>query len=406
VTRRLGALAAAVAVAATACAGPEPVERAVAPVPAASWANDTHGYRLPVTIGAGDTERHDRPVVVPVDFGDALVEARALGRFDPETLRVVEVDEAGDVIDESVPFQFDPADHDVESGELVVLLDGTTVAGAQRYFDVYFDIVGTEIEAERVTPLLETAEGVLDEDNPSVRIETQNGTWFLRESSGGASSLEDETGADWLAYNLEPEAAGQYRGAPNAVRGRGYFHPDFRRSPVESVDAGPLRTTVVAATRDGRWRARWEIFPTFATVDMVESEFAYYLMFEGLPGGDIDPADDEVIRSDGATTQLAEEWIGDLPGEEWVAFTDPAKGRGVFVAHREEDDVVDSYRLMDNGMTVLGYGREGVTGFLEGEHGMLMGLTEATDYDEVAPLVQDALRPLTIRVGEVERNPT
>jgi hypothetical protein len=310
------------------------------------------------------------------------------------------------VIDDAVPFQFDPAPTDAEAGELVVDMAGTTAADAERRYHVYFDIVGRDIEPATVPGVLQTAEGVLDESNPSVRVATPTGTWFVREGSGGASSLVDDTGADWLAYSLAPEAAGQYRGMPNAVRGRGYFHPDFDRSPVESVEAGPLRTRIVAGTRNGKWQAQWDIYRSFAVVTMVKPEFEYYLMFEGLPGGDVDAETDRVIRSNGVETPLGVAWTGDLPGEEWVALTDPAKGRAAFVAHQEDDDVVDSYRLMDLGMTVLGFGREDVNGHLEGPHTMIVGLVDETSFDAIAPIVQDAIRPPVVSVAEVEVAPS
>jgi hypothetical protein len=403
--RRLVIVASALAVLVTACGSTGATVTRDDPPPATAWAFDSHSFRLPIVIGAGDTARTDRPVVVPVDFGDALADGHALGRFDGDSLRVVEVDDAGAVIGDAVPFQFDPAPTDAEAGELVVDMAGETAADAVRRYHVYFDIVGRGIDPATVSGVLQTKEGVLDESNPSVRVATPAGTWFVREGSGGASSLVDDTGADWLAYSLAPEAAGEFRGMPNAVRGRGYFHPDFDRSPVESVDGGPLRTRIVAATRNGKWQVQWDIFRSYAVVTMVKPEFEYYLMFEGLPGGDVDPTSDRVIRSNGMDTALGESWTGDLPDEEWVALTDPAKGRAAFVAHQEDDDVVDSYRLMDLGMTVLGFGREDVNGHLEGPNTMIVGLVDETSFDAIAPVVHDAIRPPVVSVAAVEVAP-
>lgn len=384
---------------------PASVIRAAASPASGSWSLDTHRYRIGITIDSADAIRVERPVVIEVDFGDALASVQALGRFDPRTLRVVEVDADDQVIDTSVPFQYDRSDLDLESGELVLQLTGTTASDTVRRYQVYFDINGTGIEAPAVEPQVQTREHVLDEDNPSIRVDTEIGTWFVRESSGGASSLVDETGADWLAYNLTPEAMGQYRGMPNAVRGYGYFHPDFHRSPVDDVDAGALRARFDAESRSGLWRVRWNVYDRFATVTMTKSAWSYYLMWEGLPGGDIDPETDLVMRSNGVVTPLEVSWIGDLPGEEWTAFIDPDKGRAAWVAHLEQDDVVDSYRLMDDGMTVLGFGREGVTGYLEGKQTMVVGLADVTTYEAIAALVQDAIREPVVTVGEPQVAP-
>ena len=407
ILRALAPLALVVTLVGAACAPDKPavVHRVVAPPPAATWALDTHRYRIELAIDTGAVSRVDRPAVTEIDFGNLLAGAGALGRFDPRSLRVVEVGSDDEVVADAVPFQYDRSELDLESGELVVLLTGRTPADTTRRYHVYFDIEGSDIAPPVVSSRIRTREHVLDENNPSIRVDTDIGTWFIRESSGGASSLVDETGADWLAYSLAPEAQGQFRGMPNAVRGYGYFHPDFYRSPVDAVRAGPLRTLIDAESRSTLWRVRWKIYDRFATVTMTKSAWAYYLMWEGLPGGDIDPTTDLVMRATGVVTRLNEAWTGDLPGDEWVAFIDPEKGRSAFVAHPESDDVVDSYRLMDSGMTVLGFGREGVTGHLVDQHTMVVGLSDATTHEEIGRLVRDAIREPTVRVGEIQRAP-
>ncbi len=366
------------------------------------WAEPAHDYRIPVTVGAAGTARADRPAIVAVDFGAALAQAGASGVFGPDTLRVVEVDAAGDVLDGAVPFQFDPNPGDGDTGELVLLLEGATPAGATRRYHVYFDVASAPIGPVTVVPLVSTVTGVQDEGQSSIRVVTQAGSWYLHAAGGGFSSLVDQNGMDWIGYSAAAGSAGVYRGIPNAVHPAGHFHPGATSSQTQVLRGGPLRARIVSTTTDGLWQIRYDLYPRFTTMTMVRSAAAYWYLYEGTPGGQIDATSDVVLRSSGAQTPLSEEWIGDLAGEEWVAFADTVRNRSLYAAHHQQDAATDSYRLMEGNMTVLGFGRSGLTKSLTGVHGMTVGLLEAETFGAVAPRVQDALRALSAGVGAVQ----
>jgi hypothetical protein len=84
------------------------------PVVAASenanvWWNSAWDYRVPITVDANSYPRTDTPVEVALNFTSLFNSLGVSGVFDPASLRVVEVDEVGQVLDDSLAFQFDEA---------------------------------------------------------------------------------------------------------------------------------------------------------------------------------------------------------------------------------------------------------------------------------------------------------
>lgn len=359
------------------------------PPPPSGWAVPEDGHRLPVTIGAATAPRVDHPVVVPVTFGLAV---------DPASLRVVEVDSAGATLDLDVPFQLD-------GSELVVLLEGMTSAGATRRYHVYYDGPGTGLAPASVAPRVTATDGIVDQGQTSVRVATAAGTWFLHKAGGGFSSLVDAAGADWLGYSTAAGSAGAYRGMPNAVHPAGHFHPGSTTAATQIVSAGPLRVRLVSTTTDGAWQLRYDVFPRFVTMTMTKSAAAYWFLYEGTPGGQIDPTTDVVIRSGGAQTPLSQSWTGDLAGEEWAAFADTVRDRALYVAHHQSDAGTDSHYLMEGNMTVFGFGRSGLNKYLTGVHTFTAGLVDADTNATIAPVVQGAMRPVSASVGAAQARP-
>jgi len=116
-----------------------------------SWWNASWRFRVPVTVDAGSYERYDKPAEVQVNFTGLLASAGESSPFDENSLRVVEVDGGGSVVDPGVDFQFDKAPgYDAASnaaGTLVLLLNGVTPSGSSRLFHVYFEVSGSGLPA-------------------------------------------------------------------------------------------------------------------------------------------------------------------------------------------------------------------------------------------------------------------
>ena len=131
----------------------------------------------------------------------------------------------------------------------------------------------------------------------------------------------------------------------------------------------------------------------------------YWFLYEGTPGGSLEPNSDFMIRPDGTETPLSESWEADLEGEEWVTFVDPVSGRSLFVAHHEDDLHGDLYRPMEGNMTVFGFGRSSspLAGLMsEVPQRFSIGLSDETEYAPSAVFIRSVLSPPPVTVGQLE----
>ena len=380
----------------------------------AGWWDSAWAYRVGVTVNAAGYARDDKVADVAVNFTDLLNQVGEGSRFDPDSLRVLEVDGAT-ILDDAVPFQFDrAANYNPSSnaeGTLVILLTGATAANETRAYHVYFDVVGSGHPpadfASRVNATAMTDAYGYD----TFRIANDDGVYFYHKAGGGFASLVDVDEKDWIGWNPAAKGGGDYRGVPNMVHPNdgGHFHPG--RATVESIYTrrGPLKATIRSSTIDGLWTTQWEIYPQYArlTVLKIATGKKYWFLYEGPPGGFRETTTALGVRSDCRTTTAAESWTGDLPGEEWVYFADPALGRSFYAIHHEEDDFVDSYTPDELGkMTILGFGRDGNGRFLTGTgRQMTIGLVDATELAGGAPVGRAPRQPPETAAGQPRQPP-
>ena len=314
-----------------------------------SWWDESWEYRLPLTINGNGIDRSNHPAEVAVNFTDVLTTLGESGALDPATIRVIEVNAQGDAIDVDVPFQFDPdAGFDPSTnaaGTVVLLLTGPTTG--DRFYQVFFDLIGSSVPTPPTVPTQITlTDDVLDEGQLSYQIDTPTATYLYHKQGAGFSSLLDTEGNDWIDYHPTGGSAGNFRGIPNLVFPEGQFHPGDATATSTILSQGPLKLTIHSITNDSLWEGIWEIYPEFAKFTLLNTNHDYWFLYEGTPGGTLEPATDIVVRSDGTSTLLSGTWEGDLTGEEWVYLGDPTVGRSLFIAHHEEDTVVDSYRTL------------------------------------------------------------
>ncbi len=362
------------------------------PPPTDDWWSGAHELRLPVSV-APDRVVGDDVVIVPVAIGAGT---------DPAGLRVVEVDASGEVVDDAVAFQYDPADDQSGDGELVLALSGGA-ASAGRTFHLYVDVDGDVTDPPAIAPQVQLRADVEDEGAAAYAIDTPRGTWWFDRPGGGFSSLVDLDGNDWIGYSAAPRSAGVFRGIPNMVFPEGHLHPGATSSTTTLLIDGPLRSAFTSVTDDG-WEVRWDVLPTRAVATVLAAPKPYWFLYEGTPGGTSDASDDTVIRSDGTMTGLGQSWVVDLPGEEWVAFRDGPTGRALVVASQQADDVTDSYRLMDDVMTVFGFGRVNTTSSLtSAPRRFAVALVE--DGADLSAAGAAAVTPPTVVVGDGELRP-
>ncbi len=369
------------------------------------WHVGNRGHRVPIVADPGDNARLDALAEVSIDLSAALAQAGGSGPIALDSLRLVEVDEAGTLVDAAAPFQFDPAaGFDVAGnavGSLNILLSGTTDAGQLRHYELYFDVEGSAFTPQVVAPRITVDEGIEDEGLTTIRVENDGGQFLYDVDGGGFSSIVDVDGNEWIGWSNSSGSAGEYRGVPNLVYPEGFMHPGLGGVTSTIVNSGPLEVTIRSVSSDGAWVTEWEIGPSSAELTVVEAPKSYWFLYEGTPGGTLEPATDVVGRSDGTVSPASEAWTGDLVGDEWVYFGDPSVGRSLVVANRNPDAAVDSYYPMNGEMTVFGFGRSGVGSYLDAAPAEFsIELVESTDFPTVASSAGGAVWAVSTSVGD------
>ena len=113
---------------------------------------------------------------------------------------------------------------------------------------------------------------------------------------------------------------------------------------------------------DGLWEVEWEVYPTHAVATVLAASSNYWFLYEGTPGGTVDPASDFWSQSSGATGVLDDSFDVDLAAPEWMQFGDPVADRSLFVINHTDDSATDSYKTLSNAMTVFGLDDPGSVG--------------------------------------------
>ncbi|MGA9115643.1 MAG: immunoglobulin domain-containing protein, partial [Bacteroidota bacterium] len=331
------------------------------PPPGTNWWNPLWSYRVRITADPLGYERSEKPAEAQLNFTQLLAAVGATGAFNPASLRVIEVSSLEAVLDTAVAFQFDedPSYHASTNalGTLVFLMKGTTPAGTTRYFEVYFDVVGTTFTPPTFPALVSYQGEVNYEGQLSFRINSSRATYYYHKEGAGFASMIDTDSKDWIGYHPTGGYAGEYRGIPNLGD---VFHPGYTNGSSVLQDQGPLKATIRSVSDNGLWEGIWEILPSYARFTLRQMGGSYWFLYEGTPGGSFNVATDYVVRSSGAKTPASLLWAGDMAAPEWVYFGDAAMRRTLFVVHHENDAQPEYYRDGDGAMTVFGFGRDNV----------------------------------------------
>lgn len=395
------------------------VNVAASPSAAAPWWDTGWDYRVPLTVFPEGVARQDKVVEQAVNFSNFMAEAGAGGpTFDANSIRVVEIDNAGVVVDPAVPFQFDRASSydpvSRASGTLLWQLTGTTPPGQGRTYHVYFDKTYKNIPAATVAPQV-TRTDVIDEGFDAYRFDLADGSqWFFHgEDGGGFSKIIDSDGEDWIGWNTLPDSKGDFRGTPNAVKPpAGYFHPGRpNRTNTFIIHEGPLKITMEVRAFDSSWISVWEMYPTYGDFDMKRVKAEWWYLYEGTPGGEVGP-EDVIQRSDGLSVPYDGTFEADMPGEEWLYIADTLDGRSFYMAHHQDDGAIESYRLLNGELPILGFGRGGLglnqpylTKRVNTDpQSFTTGLVDETEFGPTGDHIRGTYKDLLILTGEGEFN--
>ena len=234
---------------------------------------------------------------------------------------------------------------------------------------------------------------------PAYIITTPTTTFYLEKEGGGLSSMLDRDGVDWLGFHNEEGSGhkGEYRGFPNAVHKQdgNYFHAmnagtDPSTSVVEIETGDHVRITFTS--ENGLWRGQWDFYPERCdfTMSEVSAGYKYWVQYEGVPGGEMDATDFRISSADNKRHPIEDEFIGDLPAPEWMAFGDENSPRMLYVLHHDDDELPDDYVSRPD-MTVLGFGRRNKDKFLDTPQTFSIGFVETTQYASIDTTMRQIL---------------
>ncbi len=226
-------------------------------------------------------------------------------------------------------------------------------------------------------------------------VAIDNATFYLEKSGGGLSSMLDKDGVDWLGFNKKPGSAhkGEYRGFPNAVHKQdgNYFHamnagtdPSSGVVEIETDD----HVRIVFTSENKAWEGQWDFHPDRLdfTMSRVSPGHKYWVQYEGVPGGEMDRTDFRYSSADSERHLIDQEFIGDLPSPEWMAFGDPQSPRMIYMFQHKDDDQPNDYVSRPD-MTVLGFGRRNKDKFLTTPQTFSIGFAETTDYQGIRKVI-------------------
>ena len=371
--------------------------------PRAASAQGQPQYEHLITVAANGFARQDKVVEVALNFTPLIAAGGGSGALDPASIRVQEIDGGGDVIDADVPFQFDRAsDYHATNkarGTLVFLMTGSTATNETRRYRVRFDVTGSGFSAPAFTDRVALTDGVGHKGYQSVRVVADGVEYFYHKPGGGFATLLDVDNNDWINWNTAAQGNGDFRGIPNMVHPNdgGYFHPGRNSVSTAVVYDGPLRATFRSTSNNGAWQVRWDIFPDYARMTLLKVAANYWFLYEGVPGGQLQPSGDRLTRSNGDSIPASGTWTTDIPGDEWVFVTDQGLDRSLYLIHHQEDTKIDGYYADGTAMTVFGFGRSDNQRQLAGlPNQFTFGFVDATTVNGVRPVVNAAYKPLTI----------
>lgn len=222
-------------------------------------------------------------------------------------------------------------------------------------------------------------------------ITTPTATYFLEKDGGGLSSMLDKDGIDWLGFNNIKGSGwkGEYRGFPNAIHKQdgSYFHAMNEKTELATsvVNINTDKHIQIEFTSHNKqWKGLWDFYPDRLdfTMSKVSKGYHYWILYEGVPNGQMDKTDFWYSSADKKSHLIDEPQHGDLPYPEWIAFGDIKATRMLYLLNHNDDNHPDDY-VSRPYMTVFGFGRSGKGKFLNQSQTFSIGFIESTHYSNI-----------------------
>ena len=326
-------------------------------------------YSLPITLNSGSYVRTDEPVSNSVDFASAISAAGGSGALLTNSIDVVETDSSGNVVNSSVPYQFDET-NGTSAGNLVIDMTGTTAANTNRFYKVEFATTGS-FTAPTFTNQVSVTSTTDNVGFNSFAIANATATYYMQKTTGGISEILDANSNDWVGFNSSGGSNGEYRGTPN-LGVTGGLHPSDGSFPdagndatVTQLTSGPLESSFHVVSTDGNVDVTYTFYNNFVTMTVNNEAEAshYWMLYEGTPGGSFNSGD-SLVASDGTNQTLGNSYdapsgigAGNSTTGQWASFQSASENRFIYFAQNTQDTNEDSYYDLNGQMTVFGFGR-------------------------------------------------
>ncbi len=212
---------------------------------------------------------------------------------------------------------------------------------------------------------------------PHFKVETTNATYLINKESGGAASIIDKDGVDWIKHSktyagkTTNGADSEWRGLPNLV------HREADNGVGHPVGVGLCSTVQKSANQlsvtsnSGLWEFSWTFEKNHAVISVEKNDptRTYWFLFEGPVAGKFSPTTHYWANSvDGISFDQPDIKKQPTNGTwQWAYFGDKSANRSFYVSMAEDDNLTDFFAYMGNvnregiksadGMTVFGFGR-------------------------------------------------
>ncbi|HEY2156121.1 MAG TPA: hypothetical protein VGH33_10860, partial [Isosphaeraceae bacterium] len=172
---------------------------------------------------------------------------------------------------------------------------------------VWIALIGPCASAEG-PPLVRFSDVTIHNDMDCFRVATPSATYLLGKKGAGLASLIDKTGHDWISYRPGGKARGEYRGLPKCGQPTKFFHCGYGYGQYKTenvfiskiTDQSPDHVRIESETRDGKTAGCWDFYPDRATFTLLRIDLpTYWFLYEGTPGGKLDPKGDFALRPAG-----------------------------------------------------------------------------------------------------------
>ncbi len=333
-----------------------------------------------------------RVVPIPINMTDLLQQAGGSGTVLSDSIQAYLI--TGTTVGEAIPTQFEPTTTGGSSGTLYIYLPDLGATATTKQVRVYFDTQGT-YTPPTLTQGLKTEENITYQSAPSTRITGPLQSYIYDMSGAGMAALLDTQGNDWIGHSTAAAGDGMFRGIPNGIEPEGGFHAGDTTMTSTIVHKGPVKVTIDATGYSGAWEGQFNFYPTHATFTITKAGHAYWLLYEGTPGGSFEPNSDYITRSDGTKTMASESWEGDIPAPEWALFSDGTLNRSLYMYLKDDDSNGDSFWPMGTQMTVFGIGRVNAPLIQKTPNTLAFGLLETREYASAKTQLASVFTPPT-----------